>query len=262
MTFFQSYYEYAKTLNAKTRLAFYDAILGYFFAGVEPEPSSVAYSAFMLVKPTLDASKRRSEAGRMGGSKLGESKARPANKNASKTQALLANENASKTQGIIRSKDKEKERESECYAAEHTPAPPPAPLSSVPVRRPDVPDEATVIGVATSAMGVTEDFARWWFAEMTARDWTGTDGRRVDLRNWRPTLKAWYNRRRPDEVRDAEQVATVARLAARKFKPEDWMLCAERCANFKDGACSRGVKTPPDKEQYPKPPEECKNFRA
>ena len=45
MTFFQSYYEYAKTLNAKTRLAFYDAILGYFFAGVEPKPSSAAYSA-------------------------------------------------------------------------------------------------------------------------------------------------------------------------------------------------------------------------
>jgi len=46
--------------------------------------------------------------------------------------------------------------------------------------------------------------------------------------------------------------------------PVDWALCAERCANCRDGkGCACGVKVPPacDPER-PRPPEECPRFSS
>jgi len=39
-----------------------------------------------------------------------------------------------------------------------------------------------------------------------------------------------------------------------------WCLCEERCANFKDGKCTEGQTIPPDKREWPIPPEECHHF--
>lgn len=65
--FFRSYYEGAKELNDKQRLAFYDAIIEYALNDTEPTISGVPKSCFSLVKPVLDKSKARAEAGRKGG---------------------------------------------------------------------------------------------------------------------------------------------------------------------------------------------------
>ena len=65
--FFRSYYEGAKELDDEQRLAFYDALIEYALNDTEPTISGVPKSCFAFVKPVLDRSKARAEAGRKGG---------------------------------------------------------------------------------------------------------------------------------------------------------------------------------------------------
>ena len=130
--------------------------------------------------------------------------------------------------------------------------------------RMDVPDERTVLSACTIA-GVPEWYARWWYGEMTARDWLKTDGGRIDNRNWRPNLKTWWNHAQKDA---AELEAIRAKFeprpeqAPRTYTPDDWTLCAERCAHCPDGCgCRAGVKTPPQLDpDHPHPPQECPRY--
>ncbi len=129
--------------------------------------------------------------------------------------------------------------------------------------RGDVPDEATVVATATSSMGVGAAYARWWWREMEARGWRNTDGSRIGHDNWRPTLKAWRNRATERELAEIEaEERKRAAARPRAWRPEDWLLCAERCANFRDGRCAGGCITPPDRRPRPIPPEECQHYRA
>lgn len=66
-SFFPSYYAFARNLPDAERLAFYDAILDYFFEGVEPSGDSPVYSAFLLIQPNINNSKRAKLTGRNGG---------------------------------------------------------------------------------------------------------------------------------------------------------------------------------------------------
>lgn len=129
--------------------------------------------------------------------------------------------------------------------------------------RGDVPSEVEVVAAATGIMGITEEFARWWYAEMEARDWRNNRGDRIGCLNWRSVLKSWWNRRDGREMSEVRE--TVRRSAAAKpraWKPEDWQLCAERCANCTGDGCSKGIKTPPACGQPPQPPEECRAFKS
>lgn len=65
--FFRSFYEGAKELDDMDRLAFYDAIVEYAFNGDASPATGVAKACFTFVKPVLDKSKNRAEAGRKGG---------------------------------------------------------------------------------------------------------------------------------------------------------------------------------------------------
>ena len=124
-----------------------------------------------------------------------------------------------------------------------------------------MPTLKTVIAAATSVMNVTEGYARWWYAEMEARDWTCSDGMRISTRNWRPLLKSWWNRSKPEEREDAERAMRKAEAAKpRTWTAADWGLCAERCARCAGDKCAAGVKTPPDKNTPPYPPENCPRF--
>lgn len=129
-----------------------------------------------------------------------------------------------------------------------------------PMRR-DVPDEKTVVTTATTVMGVNEAFAKWWYKEMVARDWTNTDGSMIGNHNWRPTLKAWFNRATPEELA-AINVEAKNAPKPRVYKAEDWELCAERCGHFRGGRCCAGCATPPQLRAIPMPPEECENFEV
>jgi hypothetical protein len=126
--------------------------------------------------------------------------------------------------------------------------------------RGDVPDLKTVVTIATTMMGVPEAFARWWFNEMEARDWTTTQGSRIDLRNWRAQLKAWHNKATPQEL--AQINSTAIKNKPIEVTPDDWILCAERCEHYRLGyACAAGCKIPPVKCKHPHPPEECPHFK-
>ena len=128
--------------------------------------------------------------------------------------------------------------------------------------REDVPDLATVLSLAPET-GVSEDYARWWHSEMTARDWTSPNGSRITLANWRSVMRAWYLRRNDAEVDAAKRMAIrliLPPFSKPKYSIEAWELCRERCANCGKSGCKVGIPTPPPSENPPRPPEECHKF--
>ena len=128
--------------------------------------------------------------------------------------------------------------------------------------REDVPDLATVLSLAPNT-GVSEEYARWWHSEMTARDWTSPNGSRITLANWRSVMRAWYLRRNDAEVDAAKRMAIrliLPPISKPKYSIEAWDLCRERCANCGKSGCKVGIPTPPPSENPPRPPEECHKF--
>lgn len=136
---------------------------------------------------------------------------------------------------------------------------------SAPARtRGDIPDLKTVITTATSVMGVPEYYARWWYAEMMARDWTNSHGGMIGNRNWRSVLKSWHNKATPEEIARIEAEAKTAQgKATKEYTADDWELCRETCANCVNGKCKVGITTPPPcHPQRPHHPRECAKFKA
>ena len=128
--------------------------------------------------------------------------------------------------------------------------------------REDVPDLATVLALAPET-SVSEDYARWWHSEMTARDWTSPNSSRITLANWRSVMRAWYLRRNDAEVDAAKRMAIrliLPPFSKPKYSIEAWELCRERCANCGKKGCKVGIPTPPPSENPPRPPEECYKF--
>lgn len=120
--FYPSFYECGRRMTTKVRHAFYDAILDYFFEGVEPSENSPAYTAFLLVKPNIDNSIARKRAGRNGGMSGKGVSRNVGNKCACKNNS----ESIAKT--IAKSKAKQKvEGEGEGKGKGNTPQDPPAP---------------------------------------------------------------------------------------------------------------------------------------
>ena len=125
-----------------------------------------------------------------------------------------------------------------------------------------VPTLETVLA-ACVVMGVPDWYARWWYAEMTARDWTKVDGSPIGNHNWRPVMKSWWNRDEKDdahlnEIRERHEVKPVVKVV---YTAEDWLLCAERGAHCTKDGCGKGIAVPPARSEQPYPPEECKQFK-
>lgn len=118
----------------------------------------------------------------------------------------------------------------------------------------------TVLAAATGVMGVSADYARWWYREMEARGWANTDGSAVSNANWRPTLKAWWNRRKPSEMSDIEHDRLELAAKCRVFTAGDWELCRSRCRHCGESGCTKGARIPPQLMPRPFPPEECPAF--
>lgn len=78
-TFYRSFWEAAKALPPKDKNAILNAICAYALDDEEIELSGTAGAIFALIKPNLDASKRKAESGKKGGAN--------GKQNASKTQA-------------------------------------------------------------------------------------------------------------------------------------------------------------------------------
>lgn len=121
-TFYRSFYEAIRSIkNQKERLAIYDAIAAYALNEEEPKLVDLPAAIFTLIRPTLDASKRKAENGKKGGKseaseKQTESKTEAnAKQNGSKVEAKskqIASEKENENE-----KEKEREIENECYSA-------------------------------------------------------------------------------------------------------------------------------------------------
>ena len=68
-TFYRSYYEAVTSLPKKDQSALFLAICAYALDEKEPTLTGTSKAIFSLVRPTLDASRRKAESGRVGGSK-------------------------------------------------------------------------------------------------------------------------------------------------------------------------------------------------
>ena len=115
-TFYESFYKAAKRIKDPTaRAEVYDAICEYALYGNEPDIdvlSEMAAIAFELIKPNLDASRKKAESGKLGGRKK-QSKSNP-EANGSKTEAKRKQNEASEKQEQTESKkENKKEKEGE-----------------------------------------------------------------------------------------------------------------------------------------------------
>ena len=92
MQLMDSHIEAGQELSAKDRQAYYAAIVEYLYYGTVPKLTGAAKAVFVAIRPTLDNSRARAEAGRNGGSK--QASKREANDQANEHQT--SNETESK----------------------------------------------------------------------------------------------------------------------------------------------------------------------
>lgn len=117
-TFYESFYKAVSRIKKKAdRCDAYDAICSYALFGDAPDLdklSDAAAIAFELIKPNLDASRKKASSGKTGGS----SKQTASKPEANQKQGQPASEKEGEKE-----KEKEKEKEDECH--------PPTPLAAV-----------------------------------------------------------------------------------------------------------------------------------
>lgn len=113
-TFYESFYKALSRIRKDAdRAKAYDAITRFALYGEEPElddlPDNVAI-AFELVRPNLEASRRKAEAGRKGGESKPEANASKSKQTGSKRKQTQANGKQEKEQEQEREQDRDKEQ--------------------------------------------------------------------------------------------------------------------------------------------------------
>lgn len=172
-TFYESFASALKRIKKKAdRADAYDAIINYALYGQEPDMDKLpdaAAIAFDLIRPNLDASKRKAESGKKGGeAKQTESKPE-ANGKRGETATEKENE-----------KENEKEKENECY--------PPTPLPGG--EKAKGPDFALVLEYAK--LQRAEELAKPFFDYYAAANWRDSENKPVY--NWQQKFVAWRQR--------------------------------------------------------------------
>ena len=115
-TFYESFASALARIKSKAaRCDAYDAICNFALYGIEPDLDSIpdaAAIAFDLIRPTLEASKRKAESGRRGGNTEANSKQTASKPEANGKQTASEKENEKENE-----KEGEIEIENECYKA-------------------------------------------------------------------------------------------------------------------------------------------------
>ena len=144
------------------------------------------------------------------------------------------------------------------------------------------PSEELLLAFAHVRLGFfDDDFTREWLR--VAKDefqWIHPKTGRP-IMHWPQYFREWrLNRRFFETLRDPKRLMSpAARNAAESEKAEErrrkaenarrisaarnhetWLLCAERCANFREGRCACAIAIPPQLQPRPIPPEECHRF--
>ena len=166
-TFYQSFAKAISRIRSKAaRCDAYDVIVNYALYGIEPDLDKVSDSAAMafdLIKPNLDASRRKAENGKAGGQrKQTESKPQA---NGKQTASKKENEKEKEKEG-----KKEKEKENECY-----------------------PTREEVRAYAKSRnSSVDPDRFYDYFTADPSRPWV--DGKGQPVKNWKQKFITWEGR--------------------------------------------------------------------
>lgn len=175
-TWYESFSKAIKRIKKKAdRCDAYDAISDYALYGREPDldqlPDSAAI-AFELIRPNLDASRRKANAGKSGGS---------AKQNASKAEAERKQEETERE----KEKEKEKEKENECY--------PPTPLPDGKGKRQSRFIPPTVEEVCAYCLERGNDVDPEQFVDFyMARGWRYGPGRPIV--DWKAAVRTWEKR--------------------------------------------------------------------
>lgn len=126
-TFYRSFFEAVfKIKNKAARAEAYDAICKYALFNDAPDVdkmSDAAAIAFMLIKPNLDASRRKAKSGKSGGSSKQTASKTEANSKQSGSKPKASDKQEQPASEKEKEKEREKEKENECY--------PPNPFSQI-----------------------------------------------------------------------------------------------------------------------------------
>lgn len=126
-TFYRSFFEAVFKIKSKAaRAEAYDAICKYALFNDAPDVdkmSDAAAIAFMLIKPNLDASRRKAKSGKNGGASKQTASKAEANGKQSGSKAEANGKQEQPASEKEKEKEKEREKENECY--------PPTPFSQI-----------------------------------------------------------------------------------------------------------------------------------
>ena len=211
-TFYRSYFDAIRRLKkAADRAAIYDAIADYALYGNLPELSDAAGAIFDLIKPTLDAAKRKSD-GAKGREKAQDDDKIPSrcgedtDKIPSRCDEVGKNRNEKENE-----KEKEKEYEKESYILPPVVSPSPADhlrgltkkVSATRFTPPTVEEVAAYCGERGNAVDA-ERFCDFY----ASKGWQVGKNTRKD---WRAAVRTWEKRDERDINRDGDAFSAVLR---------------------------------------------------
>lgn len=176
-TFYRSYYEAIKALPKKDQTAVVLAICAYALDYEEPKLSGTASAIFALVRPTLDASRKKAESGKRGG----EAKQTESKPEANAKQTAREKENKKEKEG-----EKEKENENECY----TPKPPRAKFT------PPTVEEVAAYCLERKNVIDAQHFVDYY----QQQKWKLSNGNAMG--DWKAAVRTWESRERKKKAKE------------------------------------------------------------
>ena len=225
MQLMDSHIDAGQELSAKDRQAYYAAIVEYLYYGTVPKLTGAAKAVFVAIRPTLDNSRARAEAGRNGGSK--QASKREANDQAKRKQS--GSKQASKREANDQANEHQTSNETESKRASYQDSPSPSyslsPQEGVQGEEAPTLDEVRAYFEANCLRGDPELF----WATYEATGWVDGTGRRIV--SWTAQALRWSRRQvGMDADRAAKGDPAPAPYPKADGTPTDEQIAAEIAA--------------------------------
>ena len=194
LVFYKNWWELAQLqTDDANRLAFYDAIFGYAFAGAVPQDvgpdggkaSRAARFAFLTVQPIIDISVKRSKAGEASGEARRDETNKPTNTKTNKPTNTKTNTKTNTPTNTVAKNRIEKNRIEENRNVD-------ASASTTGGGGGRLPSREVFLSACESTLGVPRDFADGVYTELSMFE--GEDASGVKIGSWRRYVKAAWNR--------------------------------------------------------------------
>lgn len=179
-TFYRSFYDAIKVLPKKEQTAVVLAICAYALDNEEPKLTGTASAIFTLVRPTLDASRKKAESGKRGG----EAKQTESKPEAKPKQTAREKEGENEKEGEI-------EKENECY----TPKPPKGAKRFTPPTVDEVADYCFERRNGIDAQHFVDYYAQ--------QKWKLSNGN--PMADWKAAVRTWESRDRGRKPQKEQQ---------------------------------------------------------